>query len=208
LEYFEGVFEWLSQQSEVEPNHYLVMGVSKGGELALLLGSRYRQIKGVVALVPSNVVFQAIGLPRLAGSSWSYRGKDIPFVSFTLLAWLVAGALGALARGYNHVYDKSLRRISDDHEATIPVERIAGPVLLVSASSDRMWPSVRMCQAVIDRLTSNGFPYHHEHRVIDGPHWVLASRNCREAVFSFLAMHSPARTVPEQASSTAQELEK
>ena len=36
------------------------MGVSKGGELSLLLGSYFPEIKAVAAYVPSSVVFQCV----------------------------------------------------------------------------------------------------------------------------------------------------
>lgn len=82
LEYFENALLWLSEQPEAIRDEVAVLGVSKGGELALVLASRYPQFKAVVAAVPSNVVFQGIGLPYLAGSSWSYKGKPPGFCSF------------------------------------------------------------------------------------------------------------------------------
>ena len=197
LEYFKRAFNWLSNQPEVEPDNYIVMGASKGGELALLLGSRFEEVRGVIALVPSHVVFQAIGLPHVAGSSWTYRGEDVPFVSFAPMPWLVAGILAPLTRGYKHLYIESLKRIHDDSKAIIPVERIGGPVLLISATEDRMWPSEQMCQAITTRLTENGFQHPYEHQVIEGPHWILSSRVCREAVFTFLAAHFGTRVPTE-----------
>ncbi|EOE7121725.1 acyl-CoA thioesterase/BAAT N-terminal domain-containing protein [Clostridioides difficile] len=48
LEYFEKVFEWISENEITSTKEIFVHGTSKGGELAFLLASRYEQIKKVV----------------------------------------------------------------------------------------------------------------------------------------------------------------
>jgi len=58
LEYFSKAFHWLSLQEKlVIPNYYGLIGVSRGAELALLLGFRYSEVKGIIAIAPSSVVF-------------------------------------------------------------------------------------------------------------------------------------------------------
>jgi dipeptidyl aminopeptidase/acylaminoacyl peptidase len=57
LEYFDKAFHWLSTQKEVIPDDYTLMGVSRGAELALLLGTMHPEVKSVVAIAPSSVVF-------------------------------------------------------------------------------------------------------------------------------------------------------
>ena len=52
--------------------------------------------------------------------------------------------------------------------AAIPVERINGPVLLVSATRDEVWPSKEMADAMMRRLQAHGFPHHAEHLVVTG----------------------------------------
>ena len=58
LEYFATALDWLQAQLSVSSDRLAVMGESKGGELALLLGTIFPQIKAVVAYVPSGVVRQ------------------------------------------------------------------------------------------------------------------------------------------------------
>jgi len=48
-------------------------------------------------------------------------------------------------------------------QATIAVEKIHGPVLLLSGSEDNLWPSVRMGDAIVARLNDMGFNYPCEH---------------------------------------------
>jgi hypothetical protein len=55
-------------------------------------------------------------------------------------------------------------------KATIQVEKINGPVFLISGKSDEFWPSSEMSDLVIQRLKANNFPYLHEHLAIDGGH--------------------------------------
>jgi hypothetical protein len=56
----------------------------------------------------------------------------------------------------------------DESEAAIPVERIQGPILLVSATSDRLWPSTTFCELVEARLKERRFPYECRHLRCEG----------------------------------------
>lgn len=72
--------------------------------------------------------------------------------------------------------------------AAIPVERIQGPVLLVSAGQDKGWPSRALSEIAVDRLRRAGHPYPVEHLVYEatelasqGPGVLLASGGTPEA---------------------------
>jgi dienelactone hydrolase len=43
--------------------------------------------------------------------------------------------------------------------ATIPVEQIDGPILLVAAGDDQLWPSPSMTEALTERLRASDFPH-------------------------------------------------
>ncbi len=45
LEYFANAFSWLAAQEDIVTDQYALLGGSKGAEAALLLGSRYPQVK-------------------------------------------------------------------------------------------------------------------------------------------------------------------
>jgi hypothetical protein len=51
--------------------------------------------------------------------------------------------------------------------AAIPVERITGPVLLLSPKDDQPWPSTMMATKVMQRLQDHQHPYLFEHRAYD-----------------------------------------
>ena len=83
LEYFDEPIEWLKNNRHMQGGGIVVVGESKGAELALLLASRKPEISGLVAFVPSAAVFQ--GMPknfRPSRSSWSYMGEPIAFVPY------------------------------------------------------------------------------------------------------------------------------
>jgi dienelactone hydrolase len=170
LEYFETAMDWLAAQPEVTGERLAVMGPSKGGELALLLGATFPRVRAVVAPVPSHVVHAGVGTgPVTQASSWSYRGRPLPFV--TRAALDLSGDAG---RGSDRpialrgLYEAAIADRAAARDAAIPVERIDGPVLLVSGTDDGFWPSTEMADAVIERLAEHRHPYPFEHLAFAG----------------------------------------
>jgi uncharacterized protein len=54
--------------------------------------------------------------------------------------------------------------------ATIPVEKINGPVIFLSATQDEYWDSKGMSDAMMARLKANNFPHASAHVAIEGSH--------------------------------------
>lgn len=158
LEYFAPPLDYLVTHPAVDAERIGLVGVSKGGELALLLASREPRYRAVVAFVPSGVVFQSIaeGWPRT--SSWSLGGEGIPFVPYA--PYVPGGTLADL-------YRRSVEQATDLEAATIPVEKIAGPVLLLSGRADTLWPSSLLSERVVERLAAKGFAHPYEHVAYD-----------------------------------------
>jgi dienelactone hydrolase len=141
-----------------------VIGGSKGAELALLLASNYADIKAVVGVVPGHAVFPAHTL-AMNTASFAIDGEPLPFVP---VPW---GAVPALIkRDLRGAWVEMLK----DHDAVdrsaIAIERINGPLLLISATRDEYWPSTEMSKAMIARLEANGFGFLYEHVAVDGDH--------------------------------------
>jgi dienelactone hydrolase len=133
-----------------------IVGGSKGAELALVAASTFRDIGVVVAMKPSSVVFSGLG-PATAASSWSYRGKPLPFANGTV-PQAVYDRISADRKkhrqvAYTPMYLAQLQNNTDE-AAIIPVEKISGPVLLVAGGSDELWPSLQMANAIMRRLKS------------------------------------------------------
>jgi dienelactone hydrolase len=63
LEYFDRAIAWLCRQPEIDAGRLAVHGISRGGELALLLATRIPLLRAVVGVVPGHVVWQGTGQP-------------------------------------------------------------------------------------------------------------------------------------------------
>jgi dienelactone hydrolase len=160
LEYFVTAVEWLKSQPSVDPTRIGVLGTSRGGELALLLGATYPSaFRVVVANVPSNVVW-----PGLSDDSetpaWTVKGQPVPSVSshFTSADRALSGR------------ERFMRRLQDAAavaRAEIPVERIDAPVLMFSGKDDQLWPSDLFATRVVGRLKAHHFKHPVEHYSYD-----------------------------------------
>ena len=165
LEYFKKGIDWLSAKNSVVPGGVAVFGTSKGAEAALLLGSQYPEIQRVVAVVPSSVVWRCICLDEDA-SSWSLNGSPLPFVTpqDDPTYQPVSGApFRATTRYLQGLKDEALV-----DAARIPVEKIGGPILLVSGTDDQLWPSYVMSEMIMSHLASSDFSHSYEHLAMEG----------------------------------------
>jgi len=155
LEQLDRAIAWLRTQPGVDPERIGVYGVSVGGELALLLASRHPELKAVVAGVPSGLVWQGINLQSWEPhSSFTARGRELPFVPYDSSKPFA---------GVRDLYDRSLPLAAQHPDAAIPVEKIGGPVLLISAGDDQIWPSRQMSDDVMRRLDAHSFRFEHLH---------------------------------------------
>jgi dienelactone hydrolase len=159
LEYFLEAIAWLRTQVHPAIGRIGVMGASRGGELALLLGSTYPdEISAVVAKVPSGVVWSGISKdPARNPPAWTVGGQPIPRMKEYPRdpAGLPVRDGGiALTPGF----EARLAAASDEDlaAAEIPVERCGGPVLLLSAEDDAMWPSTTLAEIAVQRARRYG----------------------------------------------------
>jgi hypothetical protein len=191
LEYFTLAFRWLSSQKEVIPDKYMLLGVSRGAELALLLGSTFPEVKAVVAIAPSSVVFP--GAPKnildaLRGqhSAWSLQGCEIPFVP---LPYSIVTLQGMITGRRTRMFEEALRNPAAVEKAAIPVEKIRGPVLLESFTQDQIWPSTLMANQLETRLNANGFRYYYKHSAHNTTHSDWTFEPCWIEIMTFLGEH-------------------
>src|SRR2546427_6831613 len=165
LEYFRNAINWMARHPAVAGNELTVIGASTGGELALLLGATYSEIGAVVALVPSGVAFYGLGTNPLSvfRSSWSFQGKPVRCVPMRFTLRVLRAMMSRAPLEICAFYEPALENAIAVRKAEIAVERIRGPVLLLSAEDDRMWPSTRLAQIAADRLDRHQHPYPYSH---------------------------------------------
>lgn len=176
LEYFENAFNWLTTKTQVDTSKLILLGVSRGAELALLLGSTYPQVKGVIAYAPSCYV-----LPNATDieddnliPSWTFRGVAIPFAPLRKFK-----ATTDVSVNYTTYMEPLLHETPATEVYTIKVEKIRGPVLLISGDEDLVWPADRMATRIERRLQEHGFQYEFTNTIFNGGgHDLLMFKNC------------------------------
>jgi dienelactone hydrolase len=168
LEYFETAIRRLHRHEAVAGRPLGVMGTSRGGELALLLGSTFADFRAVVGYVPSGVVHAGISGGGLREArrrpAWTYRGKAAqPFIASRDAGRMEEPAPSPEPLALTPFFLRALEDQAAAEAAEIPVERINGPVLLISGQDDEMWPSPVLAEIAIKRLARHHhrFPYTH-----------------------------------------------
>jgi uncharacterized protein len=140
LEYVFRALDQLKTRPQVDARKIVLMGQSRGAELALLVGSLRNDIAGVVAFSPSSYVWHAVATP--GAPAWTLGGKPVPFRD-TL-------ADPALAPGDWFV------RAPPMASARIRVENIKGPVMLISSRDDKVWPASAYADEIAATLAGHG----------------------------------------------------
>jgi len=167
VETIDRAVDWLEKHPRVDKNAIGIWGASKGAEFALLASSHNPRIKAVVAKSPSAVVFEGISWDYeseyIPQSSWSLKGEPLPFVPIPSTPELDESFNAALAKGEPWptalLYEEAMKNDEAMEKAAIPVERINGPVLLISGGLDGAWPSGKMAGMIMDRLKANKHPF-------------------------------------------------
>jgi dienelactone hydrolase len=142
----------------------LAASVATGGALAMLINAADIDPRGLVAISPTHVVWQALGDggPPPKASSWTLAGAPLPWTRMRgerLLPQMIDHAL--FDRFHRHPRPKALHLLaayaaglsegSADEPAALAVERIRCPLLLLSGQDDQMWPSVTMADSIMAR---------------------------------------------------------
>lgn len=174
LEYFGRAFECLARHELIAGRDLAVIGGSKGGEAALLLGATYPQVRAVVSLVGSGVCTQGIGQSVLTGdflqiigtpvATWTHRGREVTYLPNVVTAELAAAVAAGDPVALGTAFEPGVLSTDLVPAATIPVERINGPVLLISGGDDRAYGASFQEVAAV-RLASHRHPYFWKHIV-------------------------------------------
>lgn len=153
-----------TKNEKIDKDKIAIVGGSRGGDLALLIGSYFKDIKCVVAIVPSHVAFPG-HTNHFTTSAWTFNNEELPFVPVNEEA-----VPFLMKRDLRGTFTAMLKDSQAEEKAFIKVERINGPVLLLSATQDDHIPSVEMCDKMMARLKANKFKYASQHVAIEGGH--------------------------------------
>ncbi|WP_444899699.1 acyl-CoA thioester hydrolase/BAAT C-terminal domain-containing protein [Microbulbifer sp. VAAC004] len=147
LEYFTEAKSWLKSQNNVKPDELIIVGWSKGAELALLLASKDEQISKVVAIAPSSVVWAGIlkDWTKVPASSWTEKGRELTHVPFKP---------SRPVNGLRDLYAQSLANRVDGNKADISVNDIRAKVVLMTGRNDEIWPAPQMANDICDEMNA------------------------------------------------------
>ncbi len=165
LEYFETGLDWVRRKVAPRGGFVAVSGQSRGGELSLLLGATFPdKVSAVAGWVPSAFVHGGQGAADPAvgrdGPAWLHHGKPLVHIwNDNRTANWAPFLEGAEPRRNSLAMMTALGDPGATARARIPVERIAGPVLLVSGGDDGAWPSDLFSLMVVSSLAAAGHPH-------------------------------------------------
>ena len=152
--------DWLRARDDVQGDAIGLYGVSKGAEFVLAGASRIDGFAAVVAIVPSDVIWEGWGPGAKPGevSSFSWAGEPLPFVPYLgmeeeFAKYAIPGAVVRLRTPQD-----AGRRANPDRvpAARIRVEDIDEPVLVAGGDADNTWNSGGMAQNIAERRAEAG----------------------------------------------------
>lgn len=176
VEYFASALAYLRERPDVQSDRLAVIGGSKGGEAALLIGSLLPGLRAVISIVGSGVVTQGISQDVLTGSfldilgtpvaNWTYRGRELAYLP-NVMTPRIRDAVAAGDPVSLRWAMPDLGHVDGSPDAVIPVERIDGAVLLISSEDDEGY-GVSLHEVAAKRLSAAGHPHPWRHIVHPG----------------------------------------
>lgn len=146
LEYFLDAIDYVANHKRINANKIGVVAGSRGTEAAFLMASLDARIKSVVVTTPSKVAWNGVTQTK---SAWTYQGKNIP----------------ALGLGFDSQtkllkrFSSALKNTAQVNNALFKFEKINGPILLISAEHDQVWPSYEMSKDIEVYLKQRKFKH-------------------------------------------------
>jgi dienelactone hydrolase len=144
LEYFQTALRWLGSQPGVDPRRLVVVGVSRGGEAALLVGATFGGlVHGVISCTGSANVNGSF--PE-GDAAWTLGGKPVPYGRIPVEQ--IAGPVLAFGGGHDAVGNSAaaVQQIVDEATMVAATSRAASTPQPATASAapprtSRSWAS-------------------------------------------------------------------
>ncbi|MBD5549538.1 MAG: acyl-CoA thioester hydrolase, partial [Lachnospiraceae bacterium] len=164
LERIENAIMWLKKNGIRKIG---IAGASTTGTLALTAAAYFNDITLTIGMTPSDFIWQGFMRGKKDGcrewpvegeSLFSYKGEPLPFMPFVYKHpdyWKVIATeskrTGDMVNS-KILFDDSEKAHSHRPEEMIPVEKIKGKLLLIGASDDCLWDTVKYINRMEERL--------------------------------------------------------
>lgn len=159
LEYFDHAVTWLQKQPRVAGGGVGMLGWSRGAEAALLVAVRNPQVRAVIAVAPTSVVWPGMNLGSGAAvpqPAWTVQGKPMPAIALDSRGYSPSQPLAT-------IYTSNFASLDSHPEAVIPAEKVRGGIMLISGGEDHILPSVRFADRIGARLQASRFRHTYVH---------------------------------------------
>jgi dienelactone hydrolase len=158
VEYIGKVIQWLKKCGYEKIG---IEGFSKGTEYAMACAVAYPEITCVILKTPSWFYSEGLAGHTPAGMGcFAFQGKSLPFTPYKTKNFSIIKHI-LKVKEYNILPINEGKAVTN--ESVIPVEKVNGPVLILSTKADTIWPSAESGEKLEERLNqkSFGFPYKH-----------------------------------------------
>ena len=226
LERIEAAITWLKNQNI---NKIGIVGASTTGTLALTAASFFNEITLTIAMTPSDFIWQGFMQGKKDGckewpiegeSLFSYRGEALPYMPFAYkhpdywkLIKSESKRTGDMINSWK-LFDDSEKAHPLKEEEMIKVENIKGDLVLIGASDDVLWDTVRYIRRMEERLKNTN----HECNVIvatyeHGTHFIFPESMLKKMIPVFSGIFvklafKEARKYPDECKKTRIDIDK
>ncbi|WHI47611.1 alpha/beta hydrolase family protein [Microbulbifer sp. EKSA008] len=146
MEYFVDAIDYLESHPSIDSSRIGIVGGSRGSEAAFLLAAMDSRIKSIAVTTPSKVAWYGLTIPK---SAWTFKDKDIPALGL---------GLDSNAKLIDR-FNVALGNLNNVKKSLFKFENINGPILMVSAENDQVWPSYQMSKDIELYLQNKNFKY-------------------------------------------------
>ncbi|GAB2567900.1 acyl-CoA thioesterase/bile acid-CoA:amino acid N-acyltransferase family protein [Gracilibacillus alcaliphilus] len=167
LEYIDHAFQYLMNLRQVDQKRLGIIGFSRGSELALLYASHFPNIKSVIAVAPSAIIFSGlVNMQPVEKSAWAYKNVPLPYFraqrtkqdTFSFFKhWILGKPYSGL--------DVMNRIIQDEQqleETAIPIENIKTPMMFFAGEDDHIQPAVFFTKRIESLLQNHEYKKQNE----------------------------------------------
>jgi pimeloyl-ACP methyl ester carboxylesterase len=165
LEYFDKAFKVLDARPETRKGKAVVIGGSRGGELALQLGATFPNVVGVIAETPSSFRWAGLSVTQ-EKAAWTFEGKPLAYVpgSAKSQPGTTMTPDGDVAYVLTPIFKQDMADAPADklEAARIAVEKSSASILMIGGSDDAMWPACDFIASAMKRLEESGHKAAHQ----------------------------------------------